>query len=143
MSAAPTASSALPKPAAPFIKIPEHGEPYLEGHRCSACQEVFMETRRACPKCTKIGTLKAEKLAATGKLFNFTVVHRNFPGVKVPFISAIVDLDGGGTLKGNLVDIEPDIAKLKFDMPVKVVFRDAGRQDKAGNKYLAYFFIPA
>ena len=53
--------------------------------------------------------------------------------MKVPFISAIVDLDGGGTLKGNLVDIEPDIAKLKFDMPVKVVFRDAGRADKAGN----------
>ena len=142
MSAAPT-TSALPKPAVPFLKIPEHGEPYLEGHRCSACKEVFMETRRACPKCTKIGTLKAEKLANHGKLYNFTVVHRNFPGVKVPFISAIVDLDGGGSLKGNLVDIEPDIAKLKFDMPVKVVFRDAGRADKAGNKYLAYFFIPA
>ena len=143
MSAAPTTTSTLPKPVVPFLKIPEHGEPYLEGHRCSACKEVFMEPRRACPKCTKVGTLKAEKLSSHGKLYNFTVVHRNFPGVKVPFISAIVDLDGGGSLKGNLVDIEPDIAKLKFDMPVKVVFRDAGRADKAGNKYLAYFFIPA
>lgn len=143
MSAAPTAASAVPKPAVAFIKIPENGEPYLEGHRCSACREVFFEARRACPKCTKIGTLKPERLSNTGRLCNFTVVHRNFPGVKVPFISAIVDLDGGGSLKGNLVDIEPDVAKLKFDMKVKVVFRDAGRADKAGNKYLAYFFIPA
>ena len=57
--------------------------------------------------------------------------------------SAIVDLDGGGTLKGNLLDVEPDPAKIKFDMPVKVVFRDAGRKDKEGNSYLAYFFVPA
>ena len=28
-------------------------------------------------------------------------------------------------------------------MPVKVVFRDAGRKDKDGNSYLSYFFTPA
>ena len=42
-------------------------------------------------------------------------MHRNFPGVEVPFISAIVDLDGGGTLKGNLMDIVPSPEALKFD----------------------------
>ena len=83
------------------------------------------------------------RLADTGTLYNFTVVHRNFPGVAVPFVSAIVDLDGGGTLKGNLIDIVPSPAAIKFDMPVKVVFGDAGRKDKDGNSYLAYFFTPA
>jgi len=83
------------------------------------------------------------RLADKGTLYNFTVVHRNFPGVPVPFISAIVDLDGGGTVKGNLVDMVPSPEAIKFDMPVNVVFRDAGRKDKDGNSYLAYFFTPA
>ena len=61
----------------------------------------------------------------------------------VPFISAIVDLDGGGTVKGNLIDFPPSPEAIKFDMPVKVVFRDAGRKDKDGASYLAYFFTAA
>ena len=56
---------------------------------------------------------------------------------------AIVDLDGGGCVKGNLVDMVPSAEAIKFDMPVNVVFRDAGRKDKDGNSYLAYFFTPA
>jgi hypothetical protein len=28
-------------------------------------------------------------------------------------------------------------------MPVKLVYRDAGRKDKDGASYLAYFFTPA
>ena len=66
------------------------------------------------------------RLADTGKLYTYAIVHRSFPGVEVPFISAVVDLDGGGTVKGNLVDIEPDPAKIEFGVPVKFVYRDAG-----------------
>ena len=143
MSQAAVAPTPTTKGAVAFLKIPKDGAPYLAGAKCRNCGEVYVGEREVCGKCFARGKMDAIKLADRGKLYNFTVVHRNFPGVKVPFISAIVDLDGGGTLKGNLVDIEPDIAKLKFDMPVKVVFRDAGRQDKVGNKYLAYFFIPA
>jgi uncharacterized OB-fold protein len=136
------ADPAALKPAVDCIKTDSAGKPYLEGHKCSACGEVFMETRRGCPKCFAVGTLAPVKLSDKGKLYNWTVVYRNFPGVPVPFVSAIVDLEGGGTLKGNLIEVEPDPAKLKFDMPVKVVFGDAGRTDKAGNHYLAYFFAP-
>jgi uncharacterized OB-fold protein len=142
MSDVATAPS-KPLPAASFIKIPDQGEPYLEGFRCSNCDAVHLNDHPACPACRKRGTLKASKLASTGKLYNFTVVHRNFPGVPVPFISAIVDLDGGGTVKGNLIDMVPSPESIKFDMPVKVVFKDAGRKDKDGNSYLAYFFTPA
>jgi hypothetical protein len=135
--------TAKPLPVVPFLKIPDDGAAYLEGFRCSNCQHVFLEHHPACASCFKRGTLQAARLADTGKLYNFTVVHRNFPGVPVPFISAIVDLDGGGTVKGNLVDMLPSPEAIKFDMPVKVVYRDAGRKDKDGNSYLAYFFTPA
>ena len=58
-----------------------------------------------CAACGARNKMSAVKLSNEGKLYNYTVVHRNFPGVPVPFISAIVDLEGGGTLKGNLVDM--------------------------------------
>jgi uncharacterized OB-fold protein len=58
-------------------------------------------------------------------------------------VSAIVDLEGGGTLKGNLINIEPDPEKIEMGMPIEVVFGDAlGRVDRDGNTYLSYFFQP-
>lgn len=87
--------------------------------------------------------MKAVRLSDTGKLYSYSIVTRSFPGIEVPFISTIVDLDGGGTVKGNLIGIEADPAKIKFDMPVRVVYKDAlGRKDSDGNSYLSYFFEP-
>jgi uncharacterized OB-fold protein len=138
-----TAAAAELKPVVPFLKYGKDGAPYLAGSKCSKCGEVFVGEREVCAKCGTRGKMDAKRLSDTGKLYNFTIVHRNFPGVPVPFVSAIVDLDGGGTLKGNLIGVEPDPKKLPFDMPVKVVYRDAGRKDKEGNSYHAYFFAPA
>jgi uncharacterized OB-fold protein len=87
--------------------------------------------------------LSPKRLGNRGKLYSYSIVYRSFPGIDVPYISAIVDLEDGATLKGNLIDIEPDPANLEFDMPVEVVFSDAlGRKDKDGNQYLSYFFRP-
>ena len=55
-----------------------------------------------------------------------------------------MDLDEGGTIKGNLINIDPDPDKIEFNMPVKITYGDAlGRKDKEGNSYLSYFFEPA
>lgn len=83
------------------------------------------------------------RLSDTGTLYTYAIVRRSFPGVEVPFVSAVVDLDSGGTIKGNLMEVEPHPDHIAFGMPVKVVFRDAlGRKDKDGNSYLSYFFVP-
>lgn len=136
-------AAAMLKPAVPFLKYGDDGKPYLQGSKCRKCGETFLGEREVCAKCGARDQMDLKRLSDAGKLYNFTVVYRNFPGVPVPFISAIVDLDGGGTVKGNLLEFEPDPKKIKFDMPVKVVYRDAGRKDKEGNSYLAYFFVPA
>jgi uncharacterized OB-fold protein len=82
-------------------------------------------------------------LSNTGKLYSYSIVFRSFPGIEVPYISAIVDLDGGGTVKGNLIDCEPDPKKIDIDIPGEVIFDDAlGRKDKDGNSYISYFFKP-
>jgi uncharacterized OB-fold protein len=97
MSAAGVKPAPTTKGAVPFLKIPKDGEPYLAGSKCTKCGEVAVGTRDVCGKCGARKGVEHIKLASTGKLYNFTVVHRNFPGVPVPFISAIVDVDGGGT----------------------------------------------
>ena len=71
------------------------------------------------------------------------IVHRSFPGVETPYVSAVVDLEGGGTVKGNLINIDPDPDKIKMGMAVEVVYQKASRKDSEGNEYMAYFFRPA
>ena len=135
-------TNAKPLPAVDFLKIPEAGAPSLEGMKCKSCSSIFLGARAVCSKCGARDQLAPLKLSNKGKLYAYSIVHRSFPGVEVPYVSAIVDLEGGGTLKGNLINVEPDPKKLKFDMPVEVVIKDAGRKDREGNSYLAYFFQP-
>ena len=130
-------------PVVDYLKLPENGDPFLEGHKCSKCGAIFLGERKVCSSCFSRDTLKAVKLNNTGKLYSYSIVFRSFPGIDVPYISAIVDLDGGGTVKGNLIDVEPDPEKIKFDMPVEIIFDDAlGRKDADGNSYISFFFKP-
>ena len=130
-------------PVVEYLKLPEDGDPYLEGHKCGDCNSIFLGEREVCSNCTARGKIKPVKLSNKGKLYSYSITFRSFPGIDVPYISAIVDLDGGGTIKGNLIDCEPDPEKIEFDMPVEVVFDDAlGRKDAEGNSYISYFFKP-
>ena len=130
-------------PVVDYLKLPEGEDPYLEGHKCKECGSIFLGERNVCSSCFARGSIEPVKLNNKGKLYSYSIVFRSFPGIEVPYISAIVDLDGGGTVKGNLINCEPDPEKINFDMPVEVVFDDAlGRKDKDGNSYISYFFKP-
>lgn len=132
-----------PLPVVDFLKLPEGGDPYLEGHKCKSCDAIYLGERSVCAKCGTRGEIEPVKLANTGTLYVYSIVHRSFPGIDVPYISAIVDLDGGGTVKGNLIGVEPDPEKIEFGMPIEIVYKDAlGRKDKDGNSYTSYFFQP-
>jgi uncharacterized OB-fold protein len=136
--AAPEAIQAL----ASFIKLGADDQPYLEGVKCAACGEVMaLETRRACPKCAAIDRLEPIRLAARGRLYAYTVVHRSFPGVKTPFVAALVDLDGGGSIKGNLEGVDPDA--VAFDMPLTVEFERFDAPGAGGGRCVRHVFRPA
>ncbi|MFU8816305.1 MAG: Zn-ribbon domain-containing OB-fold protein, partial [Pseudomonadales bacterium] len=118
-------------PAVDYLKLPDDGEPYLEGQKCGNCGAIFLGERSVCSKCGARDQISAVKLSTSGKLYSYSIVFRSFPGIEVPYVSAIVDLDDGATVKGNLIGVEPDPEKISFDMPVEVVFRDAlGRKDR-------------
>jgi uncharacterized OB-fold protein len=142
MSDSSGAEAAKPLPVVSFLKLPDGAEPYLEGHRCKECSAVFIGEREHCSKCGGRGTIAAEKLSNKGELYVYSIVHRSFPGIEVPYVSAVVDLEGGGTIKGNLINVEPDPEKIEMGMPVEVVYQIADRKDAEGNEYMSYFFQP-
>ena len=131
-----------PLPVVPFLKIPDGADPYLEGLKCKTCSAVFLGQRDVCASCGARDSLEAIKLSNRGELYVFSIVHRSFPGIPTPYISAIVDLEGGGTVKGNLINIDPDPEKVRMGMPVEVVYQVAPTKDSEGNEYLTYYFQP-
>ncbi len=124
-----------------LVKLPESGDPYLEGLKCNSCDTVFTTRRAHCPSCFARNSMEPQKLAHTGVIHTYTIIRRTFPGIEVPFISTIVDLDGGGVLKGNLINVEAEPENIPFGGKVNVVFGDAlGRKNKKGDSFISYFF---
>ncbi|NIP13583.1 MAG: hypothetical protein GWM88_02100 [Pseudomonadales bacterium] len=133
-----------PLPVVEYLKIPEDGDPYLEGFKCGSCGATFLGERSVCSKCGARDQMSAVTLPNHGTLYSYSIVHRSFPGIDVPYVSAVVDLDDGTAIKGNLINVEPDPDKIEFGMPVDVVYADAlGRKDRDGNSYLSFFFQPS
>jgi uncharacterized protein len=128
-------------PATSYTHIDDDGKPYLQGSRCPDCGAVFLGQREHCGRCGARARMLPVHLGERGRLYSYTIVHRSYPGIKVPFITVIVDLDGGGTVKGNLLDVEPDPSRLRFDMRVRMVFRGAEVASTEGAGFIAHFFI--
>ncbi len=139
---AQAAEAKKPRPVTSFLKIPEVGKSYLEGHQCKSCSAIFIGARSVCARCGARDKMGPIKLSDHGTLYVYTIVHRSFPGIETPYISVIVDLEGGGTVKGNLINVAPDPEAIRMGMPVDVVYEIAPRKDQEGNEYLTYYFQP-
>ena len=130
-----------PKPGHRSIRLRQDGSAYIAGYRCGNCSAVFPEAIMACRACASRTPPDAFTASETGELYSWTVVHRSYPGVAVPFVSAIVDLHGGMTLKGTLREV--DMTSLRPGLPVRVVFDDAGgARDSQGAPYVGFHFVP-
>lgn len=117
------------------------GEPHLEANACTACGALFFDRRNACARCGRTEFAR-KALATTGTLRSFTIVHRAAPTVPVPYVSSVVELDGGGVVKGNLVDAGSDPEKIELGMPVRLTTFVCGR-DEEGTEAVAFGFTPA
>lgn len=137
---------------APMLRLPAaRGEqPYLVGYRCPECGATFIGQHRVgCSRCTYVGDLSEVRLSDRGTLYVYSIVHQSGPGIPVPYVSAIVDLPDGVSVRCNLVDVEPDPTTLRFGMPVEMVTRKV-RERKEQNAdgveetidIVAFFFRP-
>ena len=118
----------------------DDGAPHLVSHECKSCGALYFDRRNACAKCGKTA-FGSKKLGDTGTLKSFTIVARAAPNVKVPYVSAIVHLDGGGVVKTNVVNVEPDPEHVRLNMPVRMTTFVAGVDDD-GTEAVAFGFEP-
>ena len=57
----------MPLPVVEYLKLPEDGDPYLEGHKCGDCNSIFLGEREVCSSCTARGKIEPIKLSNKGK----------------------------------------------------------------------------
>ena len=119
----------------------DDGAPHLEAWESVDSGALYFDRRNADAKGG--GTeFRRKKLATTGKVRSFTIVHRTVPGIPAPYVSAVIDLDGGGVVKGNVVNTPPDPEHVKLGMPVRLTTFTAGTDDD-GTDAIAFAFEPA
>ncbi len=122
-----------------YLKLGD--EPHLVANVCEACGASYFDRRNACAACGA-REFSTERLANTGEVRTFTIVHRAARGVPAPYISAVVDLDGGGRVKSNIINIEPNPANVTLGMRVRLATYVTATDDD-GNEAVAFGYEPA
>lgn len=117
------------------------GGPHLVANVCKECGATYWDRRNACAKCGKTN-FDGRDMPNEGELISFSIVHRAAPNVPTPYVSAVVHLYGGGAVKANLVDIDPDPGSVKLGMRLKLKTFVAGTDDD-GTEAVAYGYAPA
>jgi len=118
----------------------DDGEPYLVASACQSCGATYFERRNACARC--FGTrFERRRMGSTGRVRSYTIVHRAAPDVHVPFVSAIVELDGGGVVNANIRDVEPVPDAIQLGMTVAMTTFVAGT-DGDGTEAVAFGYSP-
>ena len=116
------------------------GDPYLEANECTKCGALLFGRRNACGRCAGCEFVK-RRVGATGVVRSFAIVHQAAVGVPVPYVSSVVDLDGGGDVKANVVNVEPDQQHVLLGMKVKLTTFVAGTDDD-GTEAVVFGFEP-
>jgi uncharacterized OB-fold protein len=113
--------------------------PHLEANECTACGARFFDRRNACASCSATEFKKAE-VATDGELRSFTIVSFAAPGVPVPFVAGVVDCDGT-SVRGNVINTEPDPEHVRLGMKVRLATYSVGTDDD-GNEAIGFGFEP-
>ena len=113
--------------------------PHLVANECTACGARFFDRRNACASCSGTDFAKAA-IDTTGEVRAFTIVGFAAPGIEVPFVAALVDC-GGTSVRGNLVNVEPDDQHVTLGMAVRLTTSVMGT-DEAGTEAVTFGFEP-
>jgi uncharacterized protein len=114
-------------------------EPHLVANECTSCRARFFDRRNACASCFGTEFRKAD-IATEGELRSYTIVAFAAPGIPVPFVAGIIDCDGT-SVRGNVINVEPDAEHVHLGMKVKLTTVPVG-EDTAGTEAVNYAFEP-
>ena len=114
-------------------------EPHLVANECTNCGARFFDRRNACASCFGTEFIKVA-LPTQGELTSFTIVSFAAPGVPVPFVAGVIDLDGT-SVGGNVINTEPDPEHVSLGMKVELATYSLGT-DSAGTEAIGFGFQP-
>jgi len=87
-----------------------------------------------------MGKMKERQLSGRGEVVSYTIIHvgpEDFEE-QVPYPIAIIQLEEGPRITGQIVDIEPD--EVKIGMKVEGTFRKIQQDGRTGAIYYGYKF---
>lgn len=114
-------------------------DPRLVAQECTSCGARFFDRRNACASC--FGTDFTETVLGTeGVVKSFTIVTFAAPGVPVPFVAAVVDVDGT-SVRGNLINVEADPDHVHLGQKVRLATYSLGTDDN-GTEAVGFGFEP-
>ena len=124
----------------PFVDYLVLGDdPHLVAHACTACGAHFFDRRNACAACGAT-EFADQPVSTTGEVRAFTIVAFAAPGVPVPFVAAVVDCDGT-SVRGNVINVEPDPEHVALGMKVRLATYSLGT-DENGTEAIGFGFEP-
>ncbi|HEX2383950.1 MAG TPA: OB-fold domain-containing protein [Acidimicrobiales bacterium] len=113
--------------------------PHLRAHECTQCGARYFDRRNACASCFG-SSFRDVDVATEGELRAFTIVSLAAPGIPVPFVACVVDCDGT-SVRGNVINTEPDPDHVKLGMKVKLATYAVGTDDN-GTEAVGFGFEP-
>jgi uncharacterized protein len=115
------------------------GAPHLVAHECTNCAARYFDRRNACAKCGG-QRFTSVPLPTQGEVRAFSIVTFAAPGVPVPFVSAVVDLDGTSA-RGNIINVDPSPEHISLGMKVRLATYSLGADDN-GVEAIGFGFEP-
>jgi uncharacterized OB-fold protein len=121
---ADTYTGPLPKPTPetrPFWDAARQHRLVIQA--CDDCDARYFYPRPLCPACLS-RQVRWIDASGRGRLHTFVINHRpprNFP-LPGPLVLGMVELEEGPRMLAHIVEVAPDPAALRCDMPLEVVF---------------------
>ena len=114
---------------------------HLQGSHCEKCGRIYFPSRRNCPHCLDLHSVKSVQLRDEGTLQTFVVASMGPPGYTAPHVQGFIDLDGDGPRIFSLLTDIGDGSKLRSGdrMTLKVVKRGSDPENKP---IMGYRFRP-
>ena len=113
--------------------------PHLVATQCTNCGAKYFDRRNACASCFAT-EFKDAPVANEGELKAFTIVAFASPGVPVPFVAGVIDCDGT-SVRGNVINTDPDPEHVTLGMKVKLATFVAGTDDD-GTEAIGFGYEP-
>jgi uncharacterized OB-fold protein len=130
-------------PIVPFLRLPENypdEDGYFWGVQCKQCGARFLGARQACGNCGSTGPFEEQRFGRSGQIYVFSVVHQTVPGLEAPYVAAIIDLDDGVTVRGNVYGLDPLKPDPSWFGKKVEMYTEKVRTDREGNDVIAAKF---